>query len=256
MNDDEILKAINKYKKMDTVVAIIYALITAFAIVLLPKLWLKILGAVLIFVVLLIVVGRRVNKRKKILFNQMDPRAYHAISNAGKNKTTDIDNMQVAYYFGEYDKVISICTAYIDKQQAKGKKCNNFEYLQFLCFAYFESGDYDSTKKILSYIDSIIPESKVNPKSAYSLVLKPQFDFFTNFIDGRYDKCIAIEDVKNVQPEKVSNTFKSRISYYTALAYYYNGDIETAVQMFKDIIQFCPNLNYSKLAQYYIDSLS
>lgn len=196
-----------------------------------------------------------IGQKRKILLYDMNPRLYYAMLHANKNQYNGREeDIEIFYFSGDYQNVIACTNALIAENESKNKKFNNVNVLNYLCCSYFEMGDYENVKRTIDYIKSLFAETKVHPKSVYSTVILPQLDFMESFINCDFSKCLAVENLLNVKLKK-TNTFIARIKYYTALAKYYYGDTIGAQNDFKEILAFCPNLNYANLASQYLRAM-
>lgn len=196
-----------------------------------------------------------ISQKRKILLYDMNPRLYYAVLHENKNQYNGREeDIGIFYFSGDYQNVITCTNALIAEKESKNKKFNNVNVLNNLCCSYFEMGDYENAKRTIDYIKSLFADTKVNPKSVYSTVILPQLDFMESFINCDFSKCLEVENLLNAKLKK-SNTFIARIKYYTALAKYYYGDITSAQNDFKEILAFCPNLNYANLASQYLSAM-
>lgn len=256
MTENEILLEIEKYRKKDKRLNIMLLVFIFAAILFPPEIWLKAAACIAVLIVFLFLSLKKDNQKREILIDKMEPQAYHTVFHSSKYaKTNGDEDIEIAYFIGDYNKVISLVEDKKKKAADKGKKFTNVPDSLYLCLSCFELGDFENAKKSISYFKSLFERRKTNKIFELSYIY--QLDFIDNFIDGRYDKCIAIEDVKSNLPDKaMSNTFRARMDYYTALAYYYNGDVDTAKQYFETVIVFCPHLNYARLAEKYIDVIA
>ncbi|MFR5875318.1 MAG: tetratricopeptide repeat protein [Eubacterium sp.] len=256
MTENEIVQEIDKYRKKDKYFNVIFITVLFCTILLMPKIWLKVVLSFAVFIIALFVSLKIDKSKHSILIYKMEPQAYYAVYHSSRySKVNGDEDIEIAYFIGDYNKVISLVEDKKKKAGEKGKKLNNVPNCLYLCLSYFEIGDFENAHKSIDYFKSLFEGKRTN--EILELSYFSQLDFIENFIDGRYDKCIAIEDVKSKLPDKaMGNTFKARMDYYSALAYYYNGDMNTAKQYFDSVIDFCPHLNYARLAENHIDRIT
>lgn len=219
------------------------------------KLWLNILFLIFFFIALVMVVIYIGRKQRAVLLYDMDPQLYYAILHQGDVIKIGTDpDIEIFYFAGDYQKAIDSANAMIEKFNTKGKKYSNLNILNLLACAYFEIGDYENATKTIDYIKTLAEELKLNNKKGYTQVILPQLEYIENFIKCDFVKCLEIENMLTAKIKR-SNTFIARNKYYTALAKYYLGDTADAKQRFEELLYFCPKLNYSNLAQQYLDAI-
>lgn len=209
----------------------------------------------LIVAVILVSMIYGVNQKRKILIYDMDPRLYYAVIHANVNEYFGRENdIEVFYFSGDYKNAIYCANALIAKRQQKNKKYSNISILTLLCFSYFEAKDYENAERTIEYIKSLFENYKVKEKSVYCKIILPQLDYIENFINCNFSKCLEIEELLNSDFKK-SNTYIARIKYYSALAKYYYGDVKGAENGFKEILSFCPKMNYANLAVQFLNAI-
>lgn len=217
--------------------------------------WVNLLFVIFILILMVAVFLYVSRKQKAVLIYDMNPQLYYAIIHAGDVvKIGEDPDIEIFYFAGDYQKAIQFAQAEIDKATAKGKKYANFITLDVLAFAYFEIGDFDNALKTIDYIKNTANELKLSNKKGYTQVILPQLEYIENFVKYDFNKCLELENMMTAKNKK-SNTFIARNKYYIAIAKYYMGDVNGAKTLFDEIMQFCPMLNYSNLAQQYLNSI-
>lgn len=178
-------------------------------------------------------------KTNKIITEELDPwKLKYLLENKSLNiNYTDDKYLSVAYFTGDYQEAINICS---DKVKSKCK--DKYFYLNWLSLTYFVLGDTVNLKIACSKFDDIASTSKTD---LYKII--PLQKHLSLFADGKH------EELKNLyEKEDLSNRVKSSIcnfEYIHAVNFYKLGEIEKAKGIFEKIINEAPLLNLCKLSK-------
>ncbi len=189
-----------------------------------------------------------------ILFDELNPLKYNAVFECGKIVSNHLfEKIDFAYYTGDYQTVINICTA-----KLKDPKQNRYKYwyMHYLARAYFDAGDFENLRLIYDKFQ-IITEADANCEK-----LRNQFLFFKFiglYLSGEFLECKAFyENLLSNTKFNSSKTPKLNViqtKYTYAIACYKSNDLETATEIFNYIITEAPQLNFAAISQKYLNAI-
>lgn len=193
------------------------------------------------------------NETERILKDELDPQKYyrvvHGANLATKYRTEDI---QTAYFLGDYASAIGIINEQMPKTKAKGIIA---EYKLILSYCYFETGQFDKLLSLIQFLREYATEFK--KENFYKSLYLTLADYYENFINGNFDKCCDLENLlKDDNKNFISNSFRMKIALYKALALYCDNRKNEAKPFFEECYYGCPKLNYSVLSKKYIDLIA
>lgn len=184
-------------------------------------------------------------KTNKIITEELDPwKLKYLLENKSLNiNYTDDKYLSVAYFTGDYQEAINICS---DKVKSKCK--DKYFYLNWLSLTYFVLGDTVNLKIACSKFDDIASASKTD---LYKII--PLQKHLSLFADGKH------EELKNLyETEDLSNRVKSSIcnfEYIHAVNFYKLGETEKAKELFEKIVNEAPLLNLCELSKEHLTNI-
>lgn len=257
MTDIELIK---RYKKRTSIIVgvslgilLILPSIVLFATWSKAAIWAIVIIGVISIVVLAINFVKTNNEIEMILKDELDPQKYyrvvHGANLATKYRTEDI---QTAYFLGDYASAIGLINEQLPKTKAKGIIA---EYKLILSYCYFETGQFDKLLPLIQFLREYAAEFK--KENFYKSLYLALADYYENFINGNFEKSCDISDLLTEENEKfISNSFKMKIVFYKALALYCDNRKNEAKPFFEECCYGCPKLNYSVLSKKYLDLLA
>lgn len=257
MTDIEIIK---RYKKRTSIIVgaslgilLILPSIVLFATWSKAAIWAIVIMGVISIIALGINFVKTNNEIEMILKNELDPQKYyrvvHGANLATKYRTEDI---QTAYFLGDYASAIGIINEQLPKTKAKGIIA---EYKTILSYCYFETGQLDKLLLLITDLRAYAEEFKKENffKSLYLALA----DYYENFINGNFVKCCDLANLLTDDNKKfISNSFRMKITLYKALALFCDNRKNEAKPFFEECYYGCPKLNYSVLSKKYLDLIA
>ncbi len=257
MNDIELIK---KYKKKtNIIVGVSVAMLIILPSIIMFATWSKVTIGVIVAIGILTTIILALNFLKTtaeidlILKNELDPMKYYAVVHGtNANSKYMLEDIQVAYFLGDYASAIGMINERMAKTKVQGV-IN--EYKLFLSYCYFETGQYDKLLPLIKALRDYATSFKkdcFHKKFYFSLA-----DYFENFINRDYEKCEEIDKIISSENEKfISQSFRMRTTYYKALALYYVGKKNEAKPLFEECVIGCPKFNYSLLSKKYLNLMA
>lgn len=257
MNDIELIK---RYKKRTSIIVgvslailIILPSIVLFATWSRAAIWTITIIGIISIVALGINFIKTNNEIESILKNELDPQKYYRVVH-GANLVTKYrtEDIQTAYFLGDYSSAIGIINEQLPKTKAKGIIA---EYKLILSYCYFETGQSDKLVPLIQFLREYATEFK--KENFYKSLYLALADYYENFINGNFEKCCALSDLLTEENEKfISNSFKMKMAFYKALALYCDNRKNEAKPFFEECYYGCPRLNYSVLSKKYLDLIA
>ncbi len=156
-------------------------------------------------------------------------------------------------YMGNYDKVIALESAHYEASKSIKEKCT---ILNDLARIYFNLRDREKLAKTIEKFNQL---KKNNPKKWQVFAVYEAFDYFQNYLDGEFERCIAAseENIKKYDLRMSPSTFfKMRFKFNIAVMCYESGKTERARELFTNIIETVPNyLNNKILSEKYLSAI-
>ncbi len=214
--------------------------------------------SVLIFFVICLLCYRLIIRfsAKKLfspLYDECDAQKYYDIIYLMPPPLYSLFKMDAEEYMGNYDKMIAMASAHYDASKKLKDKCIALIYL---ADAYFWLRDRENLAKTIEKFNRL---KKDNPKKCKIFTSYKVFDYFQDYLDGEFGRCIATseENLKKLDKHpKQRRISKTRITFNIAVMCYESGNMERARELFTNIIETTPKLvNFKKLSEKYLSAI-
>lgn len=163
-----------------------------------------------------------------------------------------MEHISIAYYSGDYDKVIHICKSKLEDE--KYGKLHHY-YLLMLARSYFEIGDVDNLRAVNEQFKEWVATHKNGRK------IQEKF-FYLQFVDFYLtgDLFAAKELYEKLYAEQKEKPSKDKlnavsIKFTLAVCCYHCGDYTKAAELFNEVASTAPSLHYAKLAGRYLEAM-
>ena len=163
-----------------------------------------------------------------------------------------LEHVSIAYYSGDYDKVIHICKSKLEEE--KYEKLHHY-YLLMLARSYFEIGDLENLRAVNEQFKEWVATHKNGRK------IQEKF-FYLQFVDfyltgDLFAAKELYEKLYAEQKEKPSTDKLNAVSitFTLAVCCYHCGDYTKAAELFNEVASTAPSLHYAKLAGRYLDAM-
>lgn len=156
---------------------------------------------------------------------------------------------------GDYQTVIDIASLQISNKKTRIR--HKYYYLSLLARSYFELRDFTKLDILLKKHDEL---KELNPSKKFFNAHSSKWDYYRHFLKSNFETCQVLckskeEALKTKKPNN-SNYDALVNSFYYAVACYSAGNIETAQQVFDEIIHKAPQMQLSTISQRYVDSIN
>ena len=164
-------------------------------------------------------------------------------------KRTTVFEAEAAYYCGDYQRVVDVCTAGLSEENMPEK---SKKYLAvFLMRTYLETDECDKLTEVLSQWDSLNAKGRKIP-STFA-------DYCRKYAAGDYEGALAVKrelpKLSVLLSKKRVATIELHVKFTTALALYRLGRGEEARPLFDEVAKAAPKFGYAKLSAKYIGAI-
>lgn len=257
MTDIELIK---RYKKRTSIiVGVSLGILLILPSIVLFATWSKVAIWTIVIIGIISISGLAINFIKTnneiemILKDELDPQKYYRVVH-GANLVTKYrtEDIQTAYFLGDYASAIGLINEQLPKTKAKGIIT---EYKLVLSYCYFETGQFDKLLPLITDLRAYAAEFK--KKNFFKSLYMELADYYENFINENFEKCCDLANLLTDDNKKfISNSFKMKIALYKALALYCDNRKNEAKPFFEECYYGCPKLNYSVLSKKYLDLIA
>ena len=186
-----------------------------------------------------------------ILLNEANPQKYGAVMRECKSASPiGSEWLNYAYYTADYQTTINLCHS-----KLKNKKLKKYQHIYIICLAraYFELGDFENLRKMCDEFDTITKDSARGEKIRNHFVI---MKYYRLYLDGKHEECKELYE-KVLQSKKYTgNTISaSQANFSYAIALYNTGYYENAKQVFSQIIEKSPLLQFADISKKYIECI-
>ena len=189
-----------------------------------------------------------------ILTNELNLPKYIDLIETGKIVSNSLlEHLNIAYYSGDYNKVINICK--IKLENKKFEKVKHF-YLLMLARSYFEIGDLGNLKTVNEMFKSFIATNKNGNKIKEKLIY---FKFVDLYLSGDFSTAKELyEKLYSSQKENQSKVKLNDVSirFTFAICCYKCGEFAKATELFNDVIALAPTFHYAEIAKGYLEAIN
>lgn len=187
-----------------------------------------------------------------ILFTELDGKKYKAVVSQDKNIKAQWEYLYACMYAGDYDEVVSFCTAALDRKVNESVKCVMYLHL---AKAYFETDDRENLRRVCIEYRSLV-EASQNREQLLSGSVN-HIEMYERFLGGDYEGALSLnEDRYEPEGEYTAKLNNTCVRLYSALLLYRGGDIKQAKELFEQIAADCPNLAAADIAKRHLEYLS
>lgn len=245
----EAKKIYNNYKRGNALLLLGFAL----AVVLFTLLGFYI-AAVAVFGVYIIFMRRFTARRYEknilsILFVDLDGKKYKSVIACDKHAKAQWEYLYACMYSGDYDEVISFCTAALDRKVNEVIKCVMYLHL---AKAYFETDDRENLRRVCVDYRSLVETSKNREQLLSGSV--NHIEMYERFLGGDYEGALTLnEDRYEPEGEYTAKLNNSGVLFYSALLLFRSGDTEQAKGLFEQIVADYPNLAAADIAKRHLE---
>ncbi len=223
--------------------------ITCFLLFGLDSIWGIITLIPVLFITRLIVKSLQDTNFLSVLYCELNPQKFKDVIEGAKFFVPSIGyQVFAAYYSGDYQTTINICT----KKLLNEKKCKNkCFYLVILARVYFLLGDNEKLKMICKQFQNyIMYQKRVDQIRKQYVVMQ----YFEKYLEGDYLSCQDYYSMYKDNTKAVRSELRQiQWKFYYAVACYYADDKETAQQIFGEVISEAPKVNYANISQKYLN---
>lgn len=190
-----------------------------------------------------------------VLYDDLNAIEFQKIVNNKHFVAPLIFRANAAVASGDYQTAINIASKQIVNSDSN-LNCKYY-YLSLLARIYFELRDFEKLNLLLKKYDEL---KALNPSKKIFNTSNSIWDFFRDFLNSDFETCKLI--CKNIEKtlQTKANNKNSRYAalinkFYYAVVCYSDGTIETALQIFKDIIHTAPQMHLADVSQKYVESI-
>lgn len=250
-NDPKSIAALYKTKRIIALLLLFclwVVLIIQFKSILLDVL----LYFVLIVVTILTTGKIYLNNIQSILIKNFDPFLFREVLEAGRIASLHANERIIAaFYCGDYQSVIDICTLKLNDKKLKQFK---LQYLLYLARTYFELRDTENLRRVCNEFDEYAASSKNGKKIKEKYMV---FGFYSAYLSRDFSLCKERYEKAFADNKMMKNKFNQAHTRYTyALICYECGDFNTALDNFNYVIGVAEKLNIAKTAEKYINAIN
>ncbi len=215
------------------------------------------IAAVAVFGVYIIFARRWSSKQYEkhilsILFTSLDGKKYKAVISNEKHAKARWEYLYACMYAGDYDEVISFCTAALDRKVNESIKCVMYLHL---AKAYFETDDRENLRRVCVDYRTLVETSKNREQLLSGSV--NHIDMYERFLGGDYEGALSLnEDRYEPEGEYTAKLNNTGVLFYSALLLFRGGDINQAKGLFEQIAADCPNLAAADIAKRHLDFIN
>lgn len=249
---DNIRTTIKKYKTSVTVSTLICATISVLIMVLPGNLMTLPLGIVFYIIARSVISDTAIKTYLyPALFKDADPQKFKAmLEKAGGATGHALENITAAYYGGDHQAVINMCT---HKLRDPKQQRNKYYYMMYLARAYFELGDTEALQDICQRFEN---ETDADKKGETIRQNYTVMRFYKHYLKGEHQACKEIYDKAAAKDFGDNVTTEVQVKFTYAVACYNVGEIQKAKEIFNYILVKAPKLHFSKLSEEYIEAIN
>lgn len=178
-----------------------------------------------------------------------------------------INQINVAYFSGDYNTTIAICNKQLEKGASPSKR---LQYQAYLAAVYFEIQNMDKLQEICNSVKAAVRVLKQKDdvddidKDSFEVAdIKDKrkqeggiYEYYHCYLNGEYDKCAEIiKSMDITQNIPLIRLREIQQKYYLAVAYYKGEQHKEAKELFEQIINAAPKLNMAALAKKYLAAI-
>lgn len=223
--------------------------ITCFSLFVLDSIWGIIALIPVLFITRLIIKSLQDTNFLSVLYFELNPQKFKDVIEGAKFFVPSIGyQVFAAYYSGDYQTTINICTKKLLNEKKFKNKCF---YLVTLARVYFLLEDNENLKVVCERFQNSIAYHKKADKIRKQYVI---MQYFEKYMEGDYLSCQNLFlQYKDNTKKTCNNLMKIQWKFYYAVACYYAADKETAQQVFGEVISEAPKVNYANISQKYLN---
>ncbi len=187
------------------------------------------------------------------LIDELDIEKYMEIRSYFKTTSSLVDEMQSAYYKGDYASAINIGQCMLKSKKHEKRR---ILYIFLLTRSYFEIGDME---KVCEMCELFYTEVKKQKNSEKLIKQYKYMEFARLYSKGDYTACkelyddiVSKKEEINLKNERLTDI---QLDFTYAVSLYKCGDTEQAGKIFEQIAAASSTLNYSKLSRDYLKAM-
>ena len=184
-----------------------------------------------------------------IMLQDLDLELYEAVLSQKGMKISLYKRAELAYYKGDYQKVVNICAA-ADKEQIPRRL--KYLYLILLGKSYFELIDDEALRGICDRFNELLSHEKDASKIKKRF---PVIENYENYLDKNIDACKKYYQSCEKTFAKSQRLGRVFLDFAYAQILFRIGDRSETKPLFERLVSETPKLNVAVLSQRYVDAI-